>query len=260
MLALTTALACSLVAVGSAQADPNALWTIVHGQCVANESRHHDPAPCARVDLGFGEERGYAVYRDAVGAHQYLLIPTARITGIESPELLEPDATTYFAEAWQARSFVEELAGGRIGRDWMSLAVNSAVARSQDQLHIHMDCLHADVHDILASSAGLIGSAWAPLPTPLAGHTYSAITVNSADLDELNPFQLLADGLHGAREEMGLYTLIVVGAVDGSGQPRFIVLAGRADSGHSDAAGEQLQDHQSCPPPQPAADSSVAKK
>ena len=259
MRALIIALVFALVATGSVQADPNALWTIVHSQCVPNEYRHQDPAPCARVDLGFGQERGYAVYRDAVGAHQYLLIPTARITGIESPELLEPDATNYFAAAWQARSFVEELAGGRISRDWMSLAVNSALARSQNQLHIHIDCLRADVHHLLMSSAGLIGSTWAPLPTPLAGHTYSAVAVNGADLDKVNPFQLLADGLQGAREEMGHYTLVVVGAVDSSGQPRFIVLADRANTGNG-AAGEQLQDHQSCPPPQPETGPDLARK
>ncbi|MGB0972367.1 MAG: CDP-diacylglycerol diphosphatase [Mycobacterium sp.] len=258
--ALTIALIFALVAVGSVQADPNALWTIVHSQCVTNQYRHHDPAPCARVDLRFGEDRGYAVYKDTVGAHQYLLLPTARITGIESPELLEPDATNYFAAAWQERSFVEELAGGRISREWISLAVNSAITRSQDQLHIHMDCLRADVYDILAASTDLIGSAWATFPTPLAGHTYSAVAVNGADLDELNPFQLLADGIHGAREEMGLYTLVVVGAFDQSGQPKFIVLAHRADAGNRDAAGEQLQDHQSCPRPQPGTNPGIATK
>lgn len=241
----------------SAQADPNALWTIVHDQCVADERAHHDPAPCSQVQLSAGEQRGYAVMKDIIGARQYLLLPTARITGIESPELLAPDATNYFAEAWQARAFVEQRAGGTLPRDWMSLAVNSAVSRSQNQLHIHLDCVRADVRDALRADAALIGPTWAPFPTPLAGHTYWAIAVPGVDL-AVNPFTLLADGIDGARADMGLYTLVVVGADDVGGRPGFVVLADGADGETGDVAGgEQLQDHDYCPPPIPATGSTA---
>ena len=171
---------------------------------------HHDPAPCAQVDLSQGEDRGWAVFKDIAGDRQYLLIPTARIPGIESPALLSPGATNYFGAAWQARAFVEQRAGGTVPRDWMSLAINSAVSRSQNQLHIHIDCLRADVRDALDSHAGQIGATWSPFPIPLAGHTYSAMAVPGTELD-VNPFTLLADGLDGARADMGRYTLVVVG-------------------------------------------------
>jgi CDP-diacylglycerol pyrophosphatase len=235
-----------------AQADPNALWTIVHDQCVADEQQHHDAAPCSRVDLSLGEERGYVVYKDIVGARQYLLMPTAQIAGIESPELLEPGATNYFAVAWQARSFVEQRAGGTIARDWMSLAINAAIARSQNQLHIHIDCLRADVHDALTASAARIGPVWTPLSVPLAGHTYWAIAVPGAEL-VANPFTVLADGLPGARADMGSHNLVVVGAADAAGQPGFVILADRADGEAGElAGGEALQDHEACPAPLPA--------
>src|SRR5262249_41995884 len=159
--------------------------------------QQHDPAPCSRVELSRGEAGGYAVLKDLVGDRQYLLIPTARIAGMESPELLNPGATNYFAAAWQARSFVEQKSGGTIARDWMSLAITSAMARSQNQLHIHIDCLRADVHDALRTAAGAIGPVWAPVPVPLAGHTYWAMSVGGTELDA-NPFTLLADGLPGA--------------------------------------------------------------
>lgn len=253
---LAAALALCVLAPATAHADPDALWRIVHDQCVVDVQQHHDPAPCSRVDLSGGEEGGYAVLKDIVGDRQYLLIPTARIPGIESPELLNPAAPNYFGAAWQARSFVEQRAGGTIPRDWMSLAVNSAVARTQNQLHIHVDCLRADVHDALRSAADVIGPVWAPLPVPLTGHTYWAMAVDGTDL-QADPFRLLADGLSGAREDMGQYTLVVVGATRPSGQPGFIVLADRADD-VSDAGGEELQDHDACPPPQPAS-STTAK-
>ncbi|GAA3559767.1 CDP-diacylglycerol diphosphatase [Mycolicibacterium helvum] len=247
---LAAALALGLLGAATADADPNALWTIVHDRCIVDERQQHDPAPCSRVDLSGGENHGYAVFKDAVGDRQYLLIPTARIAGIESPALLNSGATNYFGAAWQARSFVEQKAGGTIARDWMSLAINSAVARTQNQLHIHIDCVRADVHDALQSAAAAIGPAWAPLAVPLVGHTYWAMAINGADLDA-NPFVLLANGLQGARADMGLHTLVVVGATDPAGRPGFVMLADRADA-QSGAGGEELQDHDSCPPPLPA--------
>jgi len=80
-------------------ADPNALWNIVHGQCVPGERGHGDPSPCAKVDLSAGEAAGFAVLKDIKGATQFLLIPTRHISGIESRALLAPGATNYFAAA-----------------------------------------------------------------------------------------------------------------------------------------------------------------
>ena len=79
--------------------DPNAIWKIVHDKCVPNQEDHGDPKPCAEVDLKNGVAHGYAVLKDLHGATQYLLIPTQRIVGIESPELLAPDAANYFYDA-----------------------------------------------------------------------------------------------------------------------------------------------------------------
>lgn len=248
---------CALSGPGVAHADANALWTLVHDRCVADLYEHHDPAPCSQVDLSGGEDHGWAILKDTVGDRQYLVIPTARIPGIESPDLLAPEATNYFAVAWRAREYVEQRAGGTVPRDWMSLAVNSSVSRSQNQLHIHVDCVRADVHDALNSSAGRIGPSWAPFPIPLAGHTYSAMAVPGTDLTA-NPFDLLADGVDGARADMGSYTLVVVGAENVGGGPGFIVLADRADGETGDfAGGEQLQDHDHCPPPAPATTSTA---
>ena len=115
--------------VATAAADPNALWTIVHDKCVPNQQLHDDPAPCALVDLSggkdAGQQTGSAVLKDLVGANQFLLIPTARIAGIESPEILAPGAGNYFAAAWRARTFTDQRAGWTLPRDWVSLAINS---------------------------------------------------------------------------------------------------------------------------------------
>ncbi len=236
-----------VVGPGSAQADPNALWDIVNDRCVPDQEQHGDPAPCTEVDLAAGREQGSAVLKDLVGPNQFLLIPTGRITGIESAQLLAPDAANYFAAAWRARSFVDERAGWTLPRDWVSLAINSEDARTQDQLHIHVDCLRRDVYDALTTHASAVGPAWAPFPTPLVGHRYSAIALKGEDL-EANPFQLLADGIPGARSDMGAWTLVVVGTYGRDGQPGFLVLADHVDLAAGDTAGgEALQDHAACP-------------
>lgn len=236
--------------ISSAQGDPNALWSIVNGQCVPDQQQHGNPAPCAQVDLDAGEQNGHAVLKDLVGPLQFLLIPTGRITGIESQEILAPDAPNYFAAAWRARSFVEERAGRTLPRDWLSLAINSAQARTQTQLHIHVDCLRADVHQALVEHSSEIGTEWTDFPVPLAGQRYSAVFVGGEDLSAVNPFTLLADGVPGARTDMGDQTLVVVGAEAPDGNPGFVVLADHVDEATGDlASGESLQDHQTCAAP-----------
>lgn len=233
-----------LCGTGTAHADSDALWHLVSDRCVRGEVTDLDPAPCSAVDL----DGGWAVLKDLEGVRQYLLIPTAKVTGVESLELIAPGTPNYFAAAWRSRSFTEAAAGGTLPRDWVSLAVNSSVSRSQNQLHIHIDCLRADVHDALARHAAEIGPDWAPFGPLLNGHSYDAMAVEGDDL-LVNPFRLRADALADPGYEMGIQTLVVAGAVR-DGRPGFVILADRATGEIGDlAGGEQLQDHQACPEP-----------
>jgi CDP-diacylglycerol pyrophosphatase len=225
-------------------ADPEALWKIVHDKCVPNEERHGNPTPCALVDLRGGGPGGYIVLKDLVGATQYLLIPTARLAGIESAALLAPDAPNYFADAWRQRGYTERAAGHALPRAAISLAINSALGRSQSQFHIHIDCIRSDVEGALRRQQPMLGGRWTALAEPLAGHHYRALRVLGAELDGTNPFARLAEGVPGARAAMGEQTLVVVGAEFGIGQPGFIILDDRADRATGDrASGEELQDH-----------------
>jgi CDP-diacylglycerol pyrophosphatase len=217
----------ALLAAPCSAADPNALWQIVGGQCVPDEQQNHSPKPCEQVNL----DGGYAVLKDIVGETQFLLIPTARITGIESPEILKPGAPNYFAAAWEARHFVDERAHRDLPRDDLSLVINAKDRRSQNQLHIHVDCLRLDVQAALREHASAIGTQWAQFPDKLVGHDYMAVRIDQPDLTQANPFLLLANGIPGAREDMGNYTLAVVGQPNG-----FVLLAGHG-------WGEALQDH-----------------
>lgn len=225
-------------------ADPNALWNIIHGRCVPDQLQKGDPAPCALVDLQDGDARGYAVLKDIVGATQYLLIPTARVPGIESPLLTAPGAPNYFANAWRERTHTEQAAQHALPRDAISLAINSAFGRSQNQLHIHIDCVRPDVKTALQRQLAAIGDSWTLLPEPLVGHRYRAMRVLSDALDGTNPFVLLADEVPGAGAAMGEQTLVVVGAEFAGGRPGFVILTDHVDFASGDkASGEELQDH-----------------
>src|SRR5215469_16466042 len=115
------------------------LWGIISTQCLPDERDHHDPTPCAKVSLDGGQAHGFVLLKDRDGVAQYLLMPSARITGIEDPAILEPDAANYFEKAWEARQVVADKLGRRMDRTGLSVVVNSVYGRSQDQLHLHID-------------------------------------------------------------------------------------------------------------------------
>jgi CDP-diacylglycerol pyrophosphatase len=216
-------------------ADADALWRIVGDRCIPDQQQNGSPKPCELVDL----VAGYAVLKDLVGDTQFLVIPTVRVSGIDSPEILAPNAPNYWEGAWQARGFVNARAHRELPRDVISLAINSVSGRTQDQLHIHVDCVRRDVQATLQKNAKDIGAHWTALPVKLSGHDYQAMRIDQPDLSRTNPFVLLADGIAGARADMAHYTLVVVGESSG-----FVLLAGHASPLSGDSgSGEELQDH-----------------
>lgn len=222
---------------GRAAADPSALWHIVHGRCVPDEMQKHDPSPCASVDLA----GGYAVLKDLVGPYQFLLIPTARVSGIDDPAILAPNAPNYWQAAWQARRILEQRVGHQVARDDLALAINSAAGRSQNQLHIHIDCIRPDVQAALRQHLGAVGPDWTPFPVPLAGRHYRAMRITQPDLAGVNPFRILARSV--APGQMRWHTLVVA-AVSFGGRPGFVLLDDRADPATGNRGhGEALQDH-----------------
>ena len=249
---IVAALASGILVPGSARAhDPDALWKIVHDRCVPDQLEHRSPAPCASVDLAGGVADGSAVLKDIEGASQYLLIPTARITGIESPAILAPDAPNFFARAWDATALVDARLHRLLPRRDLSLAINSQSGRSQEQLHIHVDCIGPEIRAALDRAAPAIGARWTLLPVRLALHRYRAIWIPGNGLGDVNPFRLLAASLADPAREMGRHTLVLVGEIRG-GQPGFVLLDGEAGPLGAmlspwirlgSGSGEELQDH-----------------
>jgi CDP-diacylglycerol pyrophosphatase len=208
----------------------DALRQIVQDKCVVNWSQHQNPAPCERVFLANSKsgESGYAVLADRKGGAHYLLIPTQTMAGLDSSELLDPDVPNYFAEAWHARDLITQFVGHAVPRTAFGLAVNTARSRSQNQFHIHIECVRQDVAESLRSQADRITDVWSPVS--VGGSTYDALRIAGDGLDSSNPFELLANLKPDARRHMGDYTLFLTG-MDFKSGPGFVVLTGLGPTG-----------------------------
>jgi CDP-diacylglycerol pyrophosphatase len=208
----------------------DALRQIVQNQCVVDWQQNHDPAPCERVFLADSktDNSGYAVLADRKGGAHYLLIPVQTMRGIDSGELLDPDTPNYFAESWHARDLLSKFVGHNVPRTAIGLAVNKAQSRSQDQFHIHIECLRQDVVDSLRTLAERVTDVWSPVS--IGGSPYEALRITGEDLDGANPFELLANLKPEARHHLGDYTLVVAG-MQFKTSPGFIVLSGTGQTG-----------------------------
>ena len=170
-----------------------------------------------------------------------LLVPTTRISGIEDPEILAPDAPNYWEAAWEARRYLEKRVGAPLPRDQIGLAVNSIPGRSQNQLHIHIGCVRPAVLKVLRRNEGQVGATWTTLSKPLSGDVYQAMRAEAEDLRTINPFQLLANMKGMAPKRMGDQTLVVVGTIFNNGRDGFYILNNGAEPENGDfAEGEHI--------------------
>ncbi len=189
----------------------DALWRIVSQQCTPHQQDTQNPAPCLVVDL----QQHYALLKDRRGPLHDLTIPTDRVTGIESPLLLEDNAYAFFANAWQQRGRLSTEAGKPIKDEFLSLAINSRYGRTQGQLHIHLACLRPEVHEQLVEHAPQVTRAWQPLGVRLNGHEYLAKRLSGQDLVQENPFKVLGEYTRQQGDSMSHYGLALVVAPGG---------------------------------------------
>ncbi|MEM5437707.1 CDP-diacylglycerol diphosphatase [Paraburkholderia diazotrophica] len=233
LAALAVALCTSGCAIIAA-ADPNALWSIVNRQCVPVARATGSPGFCTAVDLS----KHYAILKDINGNTQYLLIPTDRVMGIESPSVLDTDAPTYWADAWNARQYVGSRIGLTFPPNQLGLEINSKYRRTQQQLHIHMDCMHDDIIRHLARYRASEPGKWQW--TTLDGNRYRVMRVLSLTGDS-DPFRIVARDRQGS-DAMAQQTILVTGAGPSDSDGWLVVNSGlELDDGSGTAEG--LLDH-----------------
>lgn len=220
----------------SAGGNPDALWRIVSQKCVPHQQQLGRPDPCREVNLA----EGFVVLKDLEGPLQYLLMPVEKITGIESPILLNEKTPNFFYHAWQARRYLTEKAGAPVPDSALALAINSRWGRTQNQFHIHISCLRPDIRQQLDEEAAAIGPSWHPLPAPVMGHSYLAKRITAAVLAEQSPFIALAREVPGAAGDMEHYGVALAQLPDGA----FVLLANKGGMlSFNNASTEEIQDH-----------------
>ena len=221
--AVLSGLALSAIAALAASPGRMILWQAVRA-CVADSKLLGAPFPCLMVDLSGGEDRGYVVLRAPFGPPDTILAPTRKVVGVEDPWLQSPDAPNYFAAAWRARSLFEENGRKPPPPAEFAVAVNSALTRSQDQLHIHMGCLGPYIRRALTATAQRLPiGAWERIGNIVPGTRLFAFRTGKKDLDGIYPFRLAAEGLAERTRNRAQLTIFVTQVQITSDE--FIVLA-----------------------------------
>ena len=239
MLKAAALLTVAVVASSCAElaaADPDALWKIVGGQCVPEARASGRPGQCTSVNLA----GHYAILKDISGRSQHLLIPTERVTGIESPSIVAPDAPDYWADGWSSRNTVEASLKQPLAADQFGLEINSEYRRSQQQLHIHMDCMRTDIIDALAPYRHDPPGQWRW--ETLDGVRYRIMRITSLTQDN-DPFRIVARD-HPDSQSMATQTILVTGAGPSTDQNGWLVLNSSLDVENGTGTAEGLLDHE----------------
>ena len=175
----------------------NLLWQVVRA-CTLDQATTGSPLPCLEVNPA----QGFAVLRPPIGRPDTILTPLKAIKGLEDPQLQAPDAVNYFALAYAARRWIGEPKGR------LALAVNSRLARSQDQLHIHMGCLSEDFVGRLNGALGPRAGEWFRAPDMAPGLELWTFR-GGRDPETLAPFKLVK-ALVGDERALARTTLALV--------------------------------------------------
>ncbi|WP_322046686.1 CDP-diacylglycerol diphosphatase [Paraburkholderia sp. J67] len=215
--------------------DANGLWKVVGGQCVPNARDKGDPGPCTTVDF----QKRYAVLKDISGRAQYLLIPTDRVSGIESPDILYAGSPEYWAGAWAAGRHVDEKLKTTLAPTQLGLEINSSTQRSQNQLHIHVDCMRNDIIDALAPYRHDAPGSWRW--ATLDGKQYRVTRVTHLT-ERSNPFRVVSRDLE-AQQSMAAQTILVTGAGPDTARDGWLVVNSGQDVDGGTGTAEGLLDH-----------------
>ena len=213
------------------------LWVALQG-CVLAKKAAGRSFPCLAVDLGDAARPGTAVLRAPGQPTHTVVMPTDSDSGIEASVLQGPRGAAYWRAALAARHYVSDALQGRLPASAVGLEVNSVGGRSQDQLHIHLDCMRRSVVAALKAHGDAVGESWAPFPVPLEEVPYVAMRVPADAMAAFNPFAALAR-VPGWQGRLHDASFAAVEADPGDPRGGMILLAYR----EPEASAEYLMDH-----------------
>lgn len=231
-----------VVALASSFASRSALGVVVDS-CKLNLAVTGSAFPCLKVVQEQKLLESYAILREPTHRERTILTPLAEISGIEDPRLLAADGPNYFDYAWNERSVV--LNGAPRKDPWQdaALAINPAWNRTQDHLHVHIGCVSVPLQSALkAHLADISAIEFKRISTRLHWRNFWVRLIKADSLSAVNPFQLVAEGVPGARGNMENVTIGVVGTVLKTGERGFYILAEVYPTDESYGSAEDLLD------------------
>jgi CDP-diacylglycerol pyrophosphatase len=172
----------------------------------------------------------YVIIKDNAAAkpQAYLLIPTAKVTGIDDKQIFKAPYVNLWANAWDQSERYPGWGNRRIG-----LAINSAHSRTQDQLHVHISCIDARVAEVLDEKEKR-GDATFTVQLPPANNTYTVMVRNDLT-DRESPFWTAREFERG--EPMANKSVAVVKSKDAG---RYFILTTVYKDGKGGSAEELL--------------------
>jgi CDP-diacylglycerol pyrophosphatase len=221
LVALVAASQASVAAGDKSGTFPrDTLWTVVQS-CVLARQTIGVAFPCVEVDAP-GTPGAVAVLRPPLEDTHLLVVPQSRIPGIEAAEPGSADMARVWQRAWESRRL---LSTRPVPWDRAGMALNGPGIRSQDQLHIHVDCLDERRMKSLAPQLRHLGPGW----TRLSGDygRFWATRVDAPDLSRFDPAVLADRGLpfQRARASLG-----VIGTKGAGGRDSLVVFASPTES------------------------------
>ncbi|MBS0638907.1 MAG: CDP-diacylglycerol diphosphatase [Proteobacteria bacterium] len=199
--------------------------------------------PTDRNCLHFSQKDQFVIIKDG-GARKpygYLLVPSVPVAGIEATKQTEADPV---AEFWQYGW--QEAMHGYLKKpsQYMALAINSEKGRDQDQLHIHISCVHQSVADRLAKAGPISRDPAKPSVVSLGAHEnqYEVITLASLTGDN-SPFRVLTRFPHASRY-IGDQSIAIIGT--GKNPPFYMAVTYYVDGKNPGTAEELLDQTDGC--------------
>jgi hypothetical protein len=172
------------------------LWFVVHDMCLPAYRSIGVAFPCAEVNIANGLDRGFAVLQAPSSAAHVIVVPTTRISGIESPALQSENAPNYWEAAWDDRRFVEQWARRDAAYSWPRLSLYhlkffSSRPNSRSDLSSAIACRVAASGRAEREYAAIVANV-------SASHCVVATSTSLADRDAVTVFHPLVQARRAA--------------------------------------------------------------
>jgi CDP-diacylglycerol pyrophosphatase len=220
--------------------NPNALWNLV-GCCIQGKDKNNRWKDIHCED--YNKTYQYILAKDASSSKKnaYLIIPTIQMPGIESSLTLSSPTLDIWQDGWsQSQGLLKPPKGAKIG-----LAINSALGRDQNQLHIHIACVRSDVLKTLAGTKNFSIDPAKPtkLILPPNNNPYEAIQLSSL-AGNSSPFKVVRLLPHVSSSNIREQSIAIV---EGPQSQTWILLNTHAN-GQNKGEAEELLNQQACSP------------